>query len=200
MEVAYYQSSLTEFTAADPAAILGILTRYHGFALEHQQRGAWETQISLLQAALTGNTDGHILFEFAIPRMGKRADVVLLIGGVVLVLEFKVGSDTFDRHAIEQAHDYALDLKNFHKGSHDLPIIPAVIATAASSPGTMVPAFASDQVAEPLWRPHHRLLTSSGFAMTSCRNRSTSPLGSVRGINRRRRSSRPLRHFIRIMR
>lgn len=163
MEVAYYQSSLTEFTAADPAAILGILTRYHGFALEHQQRGAWETQISLLQAALTGNTDGHILFEFAIPRMGKRADVVLLIGGVVLVLEFKVGSDTFDRHAIEQAHDYALDLKNFHKGSHDLPIIPAVIATAASSPGTMVPAFASDQVAEPLLAPASSLADLIGL-------------------------------------
>ena len=90
------------------------------------------------------------MFEFAIPRMGKRADVVLLIDGIVLVLEFKVGSETFDRHAIEQVHDYALDLKNFHIGSHDLPIIPVVIATAASSSGAISLDFASDQVSKPL--------------------------------------------------
>lgn len=150
MQAAYYQARIAEFAAADPAAVLGILTHHHGFALEHQQRGAWETQINLLQSALTGGTEGHIMFEFAIPRMGKRADVVLLIDGVVLVLEFKVGSKTFDRHAIEQVHDYALDLKNFHKGSHDLPIIPVVIATAASSSDAPILVFASDRVAEPL--------------------------------------------------
>lgn len=150
MQAAYYQARIAEFAAADPAAVLGILTHHHGFALEHQQRGAWETQITLLQNALTDRIEGHIMFEFAIPRMGKRADVVLLIDGVVLVLEFKVGSETFDRHAIEQVHDYALDLKNFHKGSHDLPIIPVVISTAASSSGATTPDFASDQVSKPL--------------------------------------------------
>ena len=32
-----------------------------------------------------------IYLEFSIPRMGQRIDVVLLIGAVIFVLEFKVG-------------------------------------------------------------------------------------------------------------
>jgi len=85
----------------------------------------------------------------SIPRMGKRADVVLLIGGVVFILEFKVGSSAFDSYAIEQTHDYALDLKNFHRGSHLLPIVPALIATAASPQALSPPIWAADQVAKP---------------------------------------------------
>ncbi len=82
--------------------------------------------------------------------MGKRADVVLLIAGTVFVLEFKVGARSFGRSAIEQAHDYALDLKNFHRGSHDLSIVPVVIATEAPEVGSPTVSFSSDGVAEPV--------------------------------------------------
>jgi hypothetical protein len=44
-----------------------------------------------------------------------------------------------DRSAIEQAHDYALDLKNFHRGSHNLPIVPIVVATRAKPDGAQEP-------------------------------------------------------------
>jgi hypothetical protein len=63
----------------------------------------------------------------------------LVIEGIILVLEFKVGATTFDRSAIEQAHDYALDLKNFHRGSHNLPIVPIVVATRAKPDGAQEP-------------------------------------------------------------
>lgn len=82
--------------------------------------------------------------------MGKRADVVLVIGGIVFVLEFKVGATSFERSAIEQVHDYALDLKNFHRGSHSVPIVPVVIATAAEALEVTNISWASDSVAEPV--------------------------------------------------
>jgi hypothetical protein len=103
-----------------------------------------------MKQALQHFKTGNIFFEFVIPRMGKRADVVLVIDGVILVLEFKVGAKTFDRAAIAQAHDYALDLKNFHRGSHTLPIIPVVVATGAAPNGAHELRWASDMVAAPL--------------------------------------------------
>ncbi len=88
-------------------------------------------------------------FEFAIPRMGKRVDAVVVIGDGIFVIEFKVGSDTFDRHAIEQVEDYALDLKNFHRGSHDLSIIPVLVPTLAVASRDIQLELALDQVAKP---------------------------------------------------
>ena len=131
MKAAYYQQCIVGFGKEDPNAILGQLSRAHGFTLEPAQRDAWLAQIDILKQALSPSAKGHLLFEFAIPRMGKRADVVIYCEGVVVVVEFKVGASAFDRQAIEQVHDYALDLKNFHRGSHDLPIVPILVATAA---------------------------------------------------------------------
>ncbi|MCA3513268.1 MAG: hypothetical protein IOC96_08565, partial [Rhodobacter sp.] len=129
MQKSYYQSSIADFKDAQDSYILGELTRSHGFALEHQQRQAWIDQIHLLKDAVSGLRAGNILFESSIPRMGKRADVLFVLPSVIAVIEFKVGASTFDRAAIDQVHDYALDLKNFHGGSHDAPIIPVLFAT-----------------------------------------------------------------------
>lgn len=129
--VAYYENSIESFLVEDQNAIAGVLSARHSFAIELQQIDAWRHQIKLLQQHLRASLKGQIYFEFSIPRMGKRADVVLLVGGMVFVLEFKVGATRFDRSAIEQVHDYALDLKNFHRGSHGLRVVPILIATAA---------------------------------------------------------------------
>ncbi|MGJ8563111.1 MAG: DUF2075 domain-containing protein [Alphaproteobacteria bacterium] len=150
LKVAYYQALIAEFNAANPEQILGELARRNKFSLEGTQRDAWVAQIHLLQNELSGLDAGAVFFEFSIPRMGKRADVVILLEGTVFVVEFKVGSKTFDSASIRQVHDYALDLKNFHRGSHDLPIIPILIATQAESGGPPQLAWAADQVAEPI--------------------------------------------------
>jgi hypothetical protein len=42
------------------------------------------------------------------------------LDAVLFVLEFKIGERQFASHAINQAYDYALDLKNFHETSRDL--------------------------------------------------------------------------------
>ncbi|NBP40300.1 MAG: DUF2075 domain-containing protein [Betaproteobacteria bacterium] len=148
--IAYYEGSIQNFLTANEDAILGVLSMQHGFALEHEQKYAWQSQIQLLQHILSPSLPGQIYFEFSIPRMGKRADVVLLTGGVVFVIEFKVGSQNFDRYALEQVHDYALDLKNFHRGSHNLPIVPILVPTAAAVQQMPAIEWAADQVATPL--------------------------------------------------
>lgn len=147
---AYYEAPINAFLAADEDAILGMLAMHHGFALEHQQKHAWHMQIKLLREVFPKDLEGQIYFEFSIPRVGKRADTVLLTGGVVFVIEFKIGSFTYDRYAIEQTHDYALDLKNFHLGSHQLPIVPILIPSDAPLHPLPEIKWAKDQVAEPI--------------------------------------------------
>jgi hypothetical protein len=131
IEPAYYHGRLTDFLAADPDSILGQLARAHSFDVDILQKNAWLAEISNLKLNLQHLSRGHIFFELSIPRMGKRADVVLLVDGLIFVLEFKIGADTYDRFAQDQTIDYALDLKSFHLGSHAKHIVPILIATEA---------------------------------------------------------------------
>lgn len=71
---------------------------------------------------------GSVYFEYNIPRMGRRADVIVLIDGIVFVLEFKTLEQKFTREALIQVWDYAIDLKNFQEGSRDRILIPIVVA------------------------------------------------------------------------
>jgi len=82
---------------------------------------------------LTNLPGSYLAFEYAIPRMGKRVDVVILYLGVVFVLEFKVGEKSYPNSALEQGLDYSVDLKNFHEQSHYRAIVPIIIATEAPS-------------------------------------------------------------------
>ena len=133
LQRSYYQAPASRFVAREDAAILGELVHAHGFDTNVMQRSAWEHQIRTLRPLLTKRSSAHVFFEFAIPRMGKRVDVVLVFGGLIFVVEYKVGSRQFDQHAVEQALDYAVDLKNFHEGSHSRKIIPVLVATKAAS-------------------------------------------------------------------
>src|SRR5688572_3126857 len=98
-------------------------------AVESSQRDAWMEQISILREHLSGyRTRGAVFFEYSIPRLGKRIDVVAIIDGVIFVLEFKVGEREFAASALDQVWDYALDLKNFHEPSHAELVVPILIA------------------------------------------------------------------------
>lgn len=128
---AYYGKSIPEFIQEDNSAILGQLAMRHEFALEDRQRNAWLKQVEILKGQLIEFLDGFIMFEFSIPRMGKRVDVILILRGLVFVLEFKVGEKSYPKSALDQVLDYSLDLKNFHSESHDRSIIPILISTKA---------------------------------------------------------------------
>jgi hypothetical protein len=131
MNRAFYSGSIVDFLGRKPEEILGILAKHADFSLERTQRDAWLGEIGILHSALCP-FQGAIYFEYSIPRMGRRIDVVLLIGPVVFVLEFKVGERDFALYALDQVVDYALDLKNFHEPSHGCPIAPILIATRAT--------------------------------------------------------------------
>ena len=133
MNSSFYSSSIRDLVDQGSETVLGHLAKQNPFALDALQRNAWLSQIDLVCTHL-GALDGWIAFEFAIPRMGKRADVVLIAAGIVFVVEFKVGSHQFEAAASDQVVDYALDLKNFHAGSHDRRIVPIVVATMACTP------------------------------------------------------------------
>lgn len=146
---AYHSAPITSFQGDDVSRILGVLTAEHHHALEEQQRFAWIEQFRILKSALS-RLDGWVFLECYIPRMGKRADAVVVTGGIIWVLEFKVGARQHMRDAVDQVEDYALDLKNFHEGSHGAPIVPVLVSTQAPSANYVVPEFAGDLVAKPL--------------------------------------------------
>lgn len=127
---AWYGAPIEDFRTADPDAVFGILAKNPEFDLAGTQKEAWLEQIAFLQKNLQGLT-GTLFLEFNIPRMGSRVDAVLLIGPVVFVVEFKVGEAAFNRADAEQVWDYALDLKNFHEASHQVSLVPILIATEA---------------------------------------------------------------------
>lgn len=100
---------------------------------------------------------GYVLFEFVLPRVGRRADVILVIDNLIFVLEFKVGERAFLRNAIDQVWDYALDLKNFHEPSHNVPIVPVLVATEAAASEVRYHPPASDGVHPPVLTDAERL-------------------------------------------
>ncbi|MBS1551650.1 MAG: DUF2075 domain-containing protein [Bacteroidetes bacterium] len=130
MQRYYYSNSISFFLKSSSIEIIGELAQNNEFTLEQSQKNAWNIQIDILKESLN-SFEGSIFFEYSIPRMGRRIDVVLIIENVIFVLEFKVGEKEFLLNAIDQVWDYSLDLKNFHETSHKHLIAPILIATEA---------------------------------------------------------------------
>ncbi|UUZ65536.1 hypothetical protein LP417_14290 [Polaromonas sp. P1-6] len=131
---AYYADVIEDFLDRSSDEILGSLTRTSAFSIEASQRDAWMEQIRVLRVALEPyRGHGKVYFEYAVPRLGKRIDVVVLIGHVIFIIEFKVGEKDFTASATDQVWDYALDLKNFHETTHNKPIAPVLVATRAKT-------------------------------------------------------------------
>jgi len=135
----YYSDTIANYLKTSPNEILGKLAQSNDFTLEQTQRDAWLEEIRILQSVLKPYK-GSIYFEYSIPRMGKRIDVVLIIDSAIFVLEFKVGEKEFVSYAIDQVWDYSLDLKNFHETSHECFIAPILIATKARAVSAAVSA------------------------------------------------------------
>ncbi|MCT7871553.1 MAG: DUF2075 domain-containing protein, partial [Lactobacillus crispatus] len=127
----YYEDSISEFLSKDVDNILGIISSNDSSAdTTIQQKNTWIQEINILKRELKG-FDGKVIFEYTIPRMGKRVDNIVLYNNIVFVLEFKCGSKKYNSSDYDQVYDYALDLKNFHKESFDKLIVPILIATDA---------------------------------------------------------------------
>lgn len=149
MKRSYYSSSIFIFCSQNPNQILGEITQAHSFDLTILQRDAWITQIELLNDVLL-NYEGQIYFEFSIPRMGKRVDTIVIIGSVVFVIEFKVGASFYESADIDQVMDYALDLQNFHAGSHHVILVPILVATDAPNIEIPINSIPKDYLFTPM--------------------------------------------------
>lgn len=148
-----YDSDIKSFLNKEKETVLGILCeRYHGDALT-TTRDAWMKEIEVMQTTLIpwSDTDGRIIFEYDIPRLGKRIDVVLLLKGIIFCLEFKAGQSSILEGDLDQVLDYALDLKNFHKLSQDALIVPILVATKHTKTSSLIQSSVyDDRVVNPL--------------------------------------------------
>ena len=146
---AFYAESITSFLSQSKEHIRGVISDKSHFADTTDQKDAWSSEIEILKTVLQG-IDGYICLEFDVPRIGSRIDAVVLSKGCIFVLEFKVGESSYHRDAINQVWDYALDLKNFHRASHQAPIIPILICTLAKQGHRTLSRPFADRVYEPI--------------------------------------------------
>ena len=128
----YYSATIAQFLQLSDSEILGII-HSNDISSETtiQQSNTWESEVQILKNQLRSFSDGRIIFEYTIPRMGKRVDTVVLYKSIVFLLEFKVGDKEYRQSTYGQVYDYALDLLNFQKESHDKLIVPIMVSTNA---------------------------------------------------------------------
>lgn len=144
----YYAATISDFCETDVNTILGALAAASTYAVEPAQRDAWQEEILILKKALHAKA-GAVLLEFEVPRIGTRIDAVVLIDSIVFVVEFKVGERLIRQADFTQAWDYALDLKNFHRGSHHATILPVLVATHSDTANFTIVPSAEDGVHPP---------------------------------------------------
>lgn len=145
----FYSNNIDNFLQQSRYEILGILAQNNGFELTEQQKNTWFFEIDFLKSLLKDNHQGKILLEYTIPRIGKRIDTVLLINNIVFLLEFKVGETHYHSYETDQVLDYALDLKNFHKESHERLIVPILVCTNAPDVKNKILMY-KDKIVKPL--------------------------------------------------
>lgn len=149
MKREYYTASIADFLSDDPEYVLGQLLINDEFETTDLQKNAWRSEIEILQSQLYDFPDGEIAFEYTIPRIGHRIDVVCIIRGIIFLLEFKVGDKVYKKATDDQVVDYALDLKYFHEASQNRYIVPISVSTEAPNAENRI-FFMEDQIAEVL--------------------------------------------------
>lgn len=87
----YYSSPIKDFLKLRDDEILGILLTSEEFDTNDLQKAAWRQEISILKNLLVPFSSGDVIFEFTIPRIGHRVDVILLIEGIIFFWNLKLG-------------------------------------------------------------------------------------------------------------
>ena len=171
-----YNNNFINFYKESNNSIFGKLCdNYHGIDLT-TTRDAWKEEISIIKNIIKSykDEDGQVIFEYNIPRLGKRIDVVLLFRGIIFCLEFKVGDNRILEENIDQVFDYALDLKNFHKYSRDKIIVPILIATKYNSSTTNIQtSIYDDKVINPLVTGENGLTNVIDLILNEYKNEET---------------------------
>lgn len=147
-----YNNNILSFLGDDDNSILGELCNNYNGSVQSTQIDAWREEIIIVKNVLSAiGKEGQVVFEYDIPRLGKRIDVIVLLSGIIFCLEFKVGESKILEADVDQVLDYALDLKYFHKFSGEKVIAPILIATNYKSSSTsIIPSAYNDKIVNPL--------------------------------------------------
>lgn len=125
----YYSDTISNFLTRNTEEIIGILTLASQHDINDDTSNSWIEEIETLRNVLVPYKErGSVYFEYNIPRMGRRADVIAIIDDLIFIFEFKTAGSKFTHEAITQVWDYALDLKNFQEGSLERIIVPILVA------------------------------------------------------------------------
>ena len=125
----YYSDTITDLLQKEDMVVIGKLALAYSHDINDETKMSWLEELRVMRSVLKNYKNrGSVYFEYNIPRMGRRADVIVLIDDVVFVLEFKTRKSKFTHEAVTQVWDYALDLKNFQEGSRNRIIIPVLVA------------------------------------------------------------------------
>jgi hypothetical protein len=137
---AYVSLAVEQFVDSDTSTIVGLLQQAYardGFSSQYmRQIKAWSRIVPEFRATLSRLSSVRpaarawtILFEYPLYRLRRRIDIVILAGGVIIVIECKVGSDKLVAQDRRQVEEYALDLRDFHSLSNSRRIIPLLWST-----------------------------------------------------------------------
>ena len=169
----YYSDKVSDFIQKPSETIIGEISVNGRLGHIDTELRAWERQIEILKNTLAGY-EGDLFFEFSIPRMGKRVDCLIIIQNIVFILEFKVFEKDFKNKDLEQVWDYALDLKNFHQPSHQVLLVPILVATdAKSSSFEITLSSQDDNLIKPLKTNANDLGKLLEYILTSYQNENT---------------------------
>jgi hypothetical protein len=108
---------------------------FPGLEIGELQKRAWVDCFHHLQKELSKcpQSDGYIIFEYALPMEGgRRPDVLLLVENKLFILEFKM-KDSYQRADYDQLCGYYRDLCNYHHESVELEVIAGLILTQSTS-------------------------------------------------------------------
>lgn len=145
----YYSESVEVFLQQSSKEIIGVI-HSNDISAETsiQQSNTWEIEVDILKKQLADFIEGRIIFEYTIPRMGKRVDVVVLYKNIAFLLEFKCGDKEYRQSTYDQVYDYVLDLRNFQKESHNKLLVPMMVSTKAPSKPCTINE--KDRIIEPI--------------------------------------------------
>ena len=131
-----WESDLPDFSSARPAHVRERLNAFVENASAEQKR-AWadsipplqqEVEEVLLRNELARNYSA--ILEYELPMESRRPDVILLVGGGLLVIELK-GKLEPSQADLDQAAAYARDLQCYHRDCEDRPVVPVLVPTRA---------------------------------------------------------------------
>jgi hypothetical protein len=182
---AFYRTNVGEFLNREASDILGQLnlqSRTAVSSLRVSTAVSWERTVSVLKAALAqvistlpSAADWGLLLEYEIPRRDRRIDAVLLVGGLVLVFEFKTGESETGASAQRQAEHYAMELRDFHRESRGRRIVPIVVSHPLADMRPPIASDMSDPVLSPLVAGDPTLAAAILYAVRSSAAEASAP-------------------------